>query len=405
MKFLHTSDWHLGRTLYGKRRLEDFTAFLTWLKNCIDEENITLLLIAGDVFDTTTPSNSAQKLYYQFLCDVAQSKCEHIVIIGGNHDSPSFLNAPKQLLSAINVHVIGAASDNIDDEIIIATKDGMPQALVCAVPYLRDKDIRKIEAGESAETKQKKLVAGIENHYQEVRVKALEKRDALHPSLPIIGMGHLFTTGGKVQEDDGVRDLYVGNLAKIHASTIAEDFHYLALGHLHVPQRVDGKETIRYCGSPIPMGFGEAQQTKKIIIGEFNTSGELSLTDKDIPSFQKLAQISGSLEEILTAISNYALQEISLWLEVRYTGKTAIHDLRAKIEDACIGTQIEVLRIHNTFIRHHVLQSLESEEKLDDLSPKEVFTRCLVSHEKDDAEELLHNFSEILTSVLEKDHE
>lgn len=405
MKFLHTSDWHLGRTLYGKRRLEDFTAFLDWLKNCINEEDIDLLLIAGDIFDTTTPSNSAQKLYYQFLCDVAQSSCEHIVIIGGNHDSPSFLNAPQQLLSAINVHVVGSASENVDDEIVVATKDGIPQALICAVPYLRDKDVRKMEAGESAETKQKNLVAGIENHYQEVRTRALEKRDTLQAPLPIIGMGHLFTTGGKVQEDDGVRDLYVGNLATIHASKIAESFDYLALGHLHIPQRVDGNETIRYCGSPIPMGFGEAKQTKKIIIGEFNKSGELTLTDKDIPSFQKLAQVSGNLEEILAALHEYAQLETSLWLEVRYTGKTAIHDLRAKIEEACAGTQIDVLRIQNTFVRHHVLQRLESEEKLDDLSPKEVFSRCLLSHEKDDAEELLHNFSEILTSVLEKDHE
>lgn len=405
MKFLHTSDWHLGRTLYGKRRLDDFSAFLDWLKNCIAEEDIDLLLIAGDIFDTTTPSNSAQKLYYQFLCDIAQSCCEHIVIIGGNHDSPSFLNAPQQLLSAINVHVIGAATDNVGDEIIVATKDGVPKALVCAVPYLRDKDVRKMEAGESAKTKQKNLVAGIEAHYQAVRDKALEKRQALQVELPIIGMGHLFTTGGKVQEDDGVRDLYVGNLATIHASKIAENFDYLALGHLHIPQRVDGNETIRYCGSPIPMGFGEAKQRKKVIIGQFNDRCELHLEDKEIPVFQKLAQVSGGLEEILATIEDYAKQGGSIWLEVRYTGKTAIHDLRAKIEEACSGTEVEVLRIQNTFVRHHLLQRLESEEKLDDLSPKEVFHRCLMSHDKEEAEELLSHFSEILTSVLEKDHQ
>jgi exonuclease SbcD len=98
MKILHTSDWHLGRTLYGKKRYKEFAAFLDWLAQTIEEEKVDALLVAGDVFDISTPNNRAQELYYRFLCTVANSCCRHVVVIAGNHDSPSFLDAPKALL-------------------------------------------------------------------------------------------------------------------------------------------------------------------------------------------------------------------------------------------------------------------------------------------------------------------
>jgi DNA repair protein SbcD/Mre11 len=100
MKLLHTSDWHIGRTLFGRKRYDEFEAFLTWLAETIQHKEIDALLVAGDVFDTSAPSNRAQELYYRFLCRVAASSCRHVVVVAGNHDSPSFLNAPKELLPA-----------------------------------------------------------------------------------------------------------------------------------------------------------------------------------------------------------------------------------------------------------------------------------------------------------------
>lgn len=111
MRILHTADWHLGRALYQKKHYAEFEAFLDWLADPITEHAVDVLLIAGDVFDASTPSNRAQSLYYQFFNKVAQGSCRHIVIIGGNHDSPSFLNAPKALLQALDVHVVGAMPD------------------------------------------------------------------------------------------------------------------------------------------------------------------------------------------------------------------------------------------------------------------------------------------------------
>ena len=134
MKILHTSDWHLGRSLYGRKRYEEFSAFLNWLAQTIEDEDVDVLLVAGDVFDTSTPSNRAQELYYRFLCRVSRSCCRHVVVIAGNHDSPSFLNAPKELLRILNVHVVGSMTEALDDEVIALCKDNKPEAIICAVP-------------------------------------------------------------------------------------------------------------------------------------------------------------------------------------------------------------------------------------------------------------------------------
>ena len=143
MKILHTSDWHIGRTLYGRRRYEEFEAFLAWLLATIEREQVAVLLVAGDVFDSSTPGIRAQELYYRFLCRVADSCCRHVVAIAGNHDSPSFLEAPRELLRALDVHVVGVSGDNpMDEVLVLRNQQNNPELIVCAVPYLRDRDIR-----------------------------------------------------------------------------------------------------------------------------------------------------------------------------------------------------------------------------------------------------------------------
>ena len=180
MRVLHTSDWHIGRTLYGRQRYEEFEAFLDWLAVLVEEENIDVLLVAGDVFDNSTPGNHAQELYYRFLCRVAASSNRHVVVTAGNHDSPSFLNAPRELLKFLNVHVVGCASDPPADELIVINgPDREPRLIVCAIPYLRDREIRTAEAGESVEDKERKIIEGIRAHYRRVCEAAKEKRALL----------------------------------------------------------------------------------------------------------------------------------------------------------------------------------------------------------------------------------
>ncbi|WP_299188563.1 exonuclease SbcCD subunit D C-terminal domain-containing protein [uncultured Psychrobacter sp.] len=274
LNILHTSDWHLGRRLYGRMRYDEFEAFLNWLQDAISTQQVDVLIVAGDIFDTMTPSNRAQALYYEFLSRVSRSCCQHIVIVAGNHDSPTFLDAPSNVLKFLNVHVIGTACEDLNDEVLVLDDtDDTPHCIIAAVPYLRDRDVRSSSAGESADSKDANVIKGIRAHYDEVasiaKAKQTELAEANQRHIPIIATGHLFAAGGTTTEDDGVRELYVGSLGKVSADMFDESFDYVALGHLHVPQRVGGRETIRYSGSPIAMGFGEARQQKQVLLIQF----------------------------------------------------------------------------------------------------------------------------------------
>lgn len=288
LTILHTSDWHLGRRLYGRMRYEEFEAFLSWLEETISAQKVDVLIVAGDIFDTMTPSNRAQALYFEFLGRVSKSCCQHVVIVAGNHDSPTFLDAPSQVLKFLNVHVIGTACDDLTDEVLVLNDaDGTPHCIVAAVPYLRDRDVRSSSAGESADSKDANVIKGIRAHYDEVAsiAKAQQAKlvEANQRHIPIIATGHLFAAGGTTTDDDGVRELYVGSLGKISADMFDECFDYVALGHLHVPQRVGGRESIRYSGSPIAMGFGEARQQKQVLLVKFGEASK-QVTDETSPS-------------------------------------------------------------------------------------------------------------------------
>jgi exonuclease SbcD len=405
LKVLHTSDWHIGRTLYGKKRYEEFEAFLHWLVEIIQQNKIDVLLVAGDIFDTTAPSNRAQELYYQFLCQVAKSCCHHVVIIAGNHDSPSFLNAPKELLKALDVHVIGSASEALEDELLVLRNtQNIPELIVCAVPYLRDRDIRIVEAGETIEDKERKLINGIREHYAEVAVLAEQKCIELGVDIPIIGMGHLFTAGGQTVDGDGVRELYVGSLAHVTAAIFPSCFNYLALGHLHVPQKVSNSETIRYSGSPLPMGFGESKQQKSMCQVELQgTAASVQLID--VPVFQRLERIKGDWEAISSRIIELSAISLSIWLEVIYEGDEIISDLKERLESAMIGTELEVLQMRNNRIFERVLGQIHEDEMLEDLNENDVFERFLAIHKvpTDKQIELLQTYRETLLSLCEED--
>ena len=409
MRLLHTSDWHLGRSLYGRKRYEEFDEFLQWLNTTIADEHIDVLLVAGDVFDTSTPSNRAQELYYRFLCRVSGSCCRNIVIIAGNHDSPSFLNAPKELLKALNVFVVGAITEDPDDEVIVLNDEkNQPQAIVCAVPYLRDKDIRTVEAGETLEDKNAKLVDGIKQHYEIVsgiaEKEKAEIQSAGGSSLPIIAMGHLFTAGGQTVDGDGVRELYVGSLAHVGKETFPSAIDYLALGHLHVSQTVGGAEHIRYCGSPIPMGFGEAKQQKKVVVVDFDESLP-SISDLPIPCFQRLERIVGALDDIHDRIEQLKRDESTAWLEIEYTGSDVISNLREIIDESLEGSEMEIRRIKNKRILDRVMNAIQEDETLDDLDVNDVFERCMESFEipAENRAELIGSYNEVLKSLYEED--
>jgi exonuclease SbcD len=380
MKILHTSDWHIGRALYGRKRYEEFERFLDWLIGCIEAEGVEALLVAGDVFDNGTPSNRALELYYRFLCRVAGAGCRHVVVTAGNHDSPSLLNAPREVLRFLNVHVVGSMAEAAEDELVLLNDaDGKPELIVCAVPYLRDRDIRRAEAGETFEDKGHKLVEGIRDHYLQVGDAAVAKRIELGGNLPIVAMGHLFTSGGQTVEGDGVRELYVGTLGQVRADIFPDCFDYLALGHLHLAQRVSGSDVRRYSGAPIPMSFGEAGQ-RKIVVAVNVVADCVTIKEIAVPCFQSLATVRGDWKCISERIAEMKKDAASVWLEVVYEGDEVIGDLQERLRELIDGTSLEILRAKNLRLVERTLSRMATEETLDDLTVDDVFARCLSSH-------------------------
>jgi exonuclease SbcD len=404
MKILHTSDWHLGRSLYGRKRYAEFAGFLQWLSDHMKRVRIDALLVSGDIFDTSTPSNRAQELYYRFLCRVAEASCRHVVIIGGNHDSPSFLNAPKALLRALNVHVVGSMTRSPEEEVIVLhDQRDRPEAIVCAVPYLRDKEIRTVEAGETPEDKTRKLIDALGSHYAHVCRIAAQRRKEVG-DIPLIAMGHLFAAGGKTIQGDGVRDLYVGSLARVGADCFPDSVDYVALGHLHLPQQVGRFQHIRYSGAPIPMGYGEAKQQKQVIQVDFSTR-PLLIEPVHVPCFQPLLRISGSLEEIRRKIEELKRKGSNAWLEIVYTGSEVKGSLRSLMDASIEGTSLEIRRIENKRLVDRVLGGQKVNETLDDLDLQDVFARCLDAHEVPMAErsQMVEAYTEIIRTLHEED--
>ncbi len=213
IKILHTSDWHIGRKLHERDRYDEMQKFFSWLELELERENINALIISGDIFDNTTPSNQAREIYYSFLARVAKSSCRHVIIIAGNHDSANFLEAPAKTLELLDIHVIGQITDNIDDEIIkLEDSNGNPELIVCAVPFLRDRDVRTANSENNLDSRQQDLINGIHAHYQKVFERSAEIRG--DSKIPVVATGHLFIEEAKAEGEEH-RELYLGTIIKI----------------------------------------------------------------------------------------------------------------------------------------------------------------------------------------------
>lgn len=410
MKILHTSDWHFGSTLYGRKRYDESEQFLHWLVETIKNHSIETLLVAGDIFDTSTPSNTAQELYYRFLNEVSKTTCRHVIVTGGNHDSPSFLDAPKALLKAFNIYVVGSVAEREEAAVLVLNDaDNNPEVIVCAIPFLRDRDVRQSSEGESYRDKENRLVEGIISHYQKVYEEACKQRNELGKSLPIIGMGHLFIAGSSIYkrsgETNGERDLYVGSLGQVPADRLPP-FDYFALGHLHIPQKVAGSETIRYSGSPMAMNFDEIHQQKSVVIVDIHDQ-HMHIRTVPVPAFRHFEQIKGDWDSIEASLRRLKEESFAGWVEVIYEGQEAIGNLRERVYKLVENTSIEVLKIQNAMLFNAVMKQYEKEVELQDLNPADVFDQCLTDHGLPDDQKVVLKglFSEVCRQMSEADNQ
>ncbi len=395
-------------TLCGRRRDTETAAFLDWLTHIIETESVDVLLVTGDIFDNGSPSATSQKLYYQFLTAAAAAGCRHIIITAGNHDSPAFLEAPREILEALNIHIVGkAGAGNPGGTYLLEGSNGEPACIVAAVPYLRDRDIRQSAPGSSIDQKALQVRKGVQSLYQEAWGAACAMQPDGSPDVPVIITGHLFAAGGRTSEGDGVRDQVVGFIERVGADVFPDEAAYVALGHLHVPQKVAGINTIRYSGSPLPVGFGEAEQQKEVIIITIAPGMPVDIRSVPVPQFRRLTTIRGDLPTIAHKINELKDEGNPVWAEVIYDGAAIPGDLMGKVTAMIEGTGIEVLRVKDARLVAQALLAYESCEELEELMVDEVFRRRMETSDipPEQRERLTSAFQEILSELDSEDEE
>jgi len=413
MRIIHTSDWHLGQHFMGKSREAEHRAFLDWLLSFITQSRADALVVAGDIFDTGTPPSYARAMYNDFIVSLQKTGCHRTVILGGNHDSPATLNEAKELLACLNTIVIGNISTLPEDHVLVLNKaDNSPGAIFCGIPFIRPRDLVFSMAEESGQDKKQALADAISQYYEQIFQAALGIQDKLdirdqhgrEQPLPIIATGHLTVVGGRTSES--VRDIYIGSLDAFPAKNFP-GADYIALGHLHQGQQVKGADHIRYSGSPIPLSFDEARRNKQVLQVDFENGALQKIESVTIPCFRTLTSIKGDLKEIekqINALENI-VRDKTLWLEVEVAADDYLMDLQTRVQAMIEDKPIELLRIRRKRKPYESGLTTESKEKLEELTPMEVFLRRLAMEEIDDREkdQLLNLFKEITSQVDQVD--
>lgn len=394
MKILHTSDWHLGASFNDRKRYDEFEKTLNWLIETIKEKEISAVIIAGDVFDSTLPSNKAQELYYNFLCDASAARVKYIVVTAGNHDSPSFLDAPKALLKRLNVIVSGRPSEQPEDAVIPLEEAGKIKAVICSVPYLRNGDIRSFESGESLQESETKKYQGIMEYYRRLVDLAKER----YPEAGIIATGHLFATGGKTASGQ-----IAGTLSDIAVNDLPQEIDYLALGHLHLPQTIGGKENYRYSGSLLNMNFGSTEIKREVLI--LDTENLKQIPERvEVPEYQKICTVSGTMDEIKKELESLKKEKTSYWIRVINKGSYE-PALREKLAEICKDSPLDIISYQNAEINPEMTNRYSEKNAEFKFTPENVFTDLLAGSaiEEEKQEQLKKLFTAILSEVKEFD--
>jgi exonuclease SbcD len=398
MRIIHTADWHLGQFFYSKSRAAEHQAFLEWLLDQITQHQVDALIIAGDLFDTGSPPSYAREMFNRFVVALQPTQCQ-LIVLAGNHDSVATLNESRELLACLNTRVITSATPQGEQQVLtLHQRDGTPGALLCAIPYLRPRDILRSQAGQSGREKQISLLEAIEQHYQQCYAAALAER--ADRALPIIATGHLTTVG--VTKSDSVRDIYIGTLDAFPAQAFpAAD--YIALGHIHRAQRIADSEHIRYSGSPIPLSFDELGRDKSVFLLEFGAQLD-SVTALPIPLFQPMQMLKGSMAEIEQQLSEFSEgdREQPVWLDIEITTQEYLSDLQRRVEQLTEALPVEVLLVRRSREQRQRSLARMDNETLSELKVEEVFARRLAQEDQldaDQAEQLTQLFRTTLAAL------
>lgn len=374
--------------MYGQERVEEHGLFLRWLLDLIRTERVEGLIIAGDIFDSASPPQSALRQYYDFLRELIALQCPAL-IIGGNHDSGQVLNAPRDLLRALgHIHVHGIAAEDNREALIPWPDTQAPEVLLCACPYLRDGDLRRSGAAETQSDVREKLKAGLIQHYADLLEASKGYREA---GVPTIATGHLTLNG--TSSGEGEREIHLGAGGLVTGQDLGashldfQGFDYIALGHIHRAQVLHNKEHVRYSGSPVPLSFSEAEDVKEVVLLETRradphrgTPSSVTAQSIAVPNWRRLVRWEGTLDEVCAAIQAFesnADQTLDPWADLKIQSDLAPQIIDAKLLEALKGKNLRVLRMRKieTVQRNTEPAFAESRADLHELNPRDVFAQ------------------------------
>ena len=385
LRVLHTSDWHLGKEFHGFSRDREHDHFLRWLEDILVAEEIDVLIVAGDIFDSQNPPVSAQRQLYLFN-QRARQKLPNLetIIIGGHHDPIGRLEAPRPLLDAFGVHVVGALPHDADrkiafDNLIIPLhdRDGKIAALCAAVPFLRLPDLPpKPDDATNAGS----ISSGVRQIYAEVLAQAALD---LPKEVPLITTGHCHLTGCAVSELSE-RRLMTGGEEALPIDIFPENLAYVALGHLHKAQKVGGRETVRYSGSPLPLSVSEREYVHQVLVIELE-GGQTSVRSVNVPRLVDVLRIprsgAATREQVLAAIRaidapSTPERDLHPYLHVVVSMDGPEPNLRRDVEAALVGKGVRLASIEVVTNAPDKSESIPIAVDLDTLKPEDVFSRC-----------------------------
>ncbi len=393
-RVIHTADWHLGARLVEQERAEEHARFLDWLLVQIKSRAVQLLLVAGDIFDQANPPQSALAQYYGFFTRLARETECQAVVIGGNHDSASLLDAPRGPLAALGTKVIGAAPQDPVECVI-----EFPGLVVAAVPFLRERDVRTATAGQNHTEIAAAIRAGITGYYRRV----LEAAKAVASGRPLVAMGHLTTVTASLSGTE--RDIHIGNLGAVEAACF-DGFDYVALGHIHRPQTVGGHTARRYSGSPVPLSFDEADRRREIVLLEMpdRTGDAVGIEILEVPAERRLIRIKCAANEVASQLFPSDLFQLTPWVEWTITDGCGHPQAEALARELTESGGARLLKLVCPRPASTAVEPFAGRE-LRDLQPTEVFLELLRrrGHEPESAEgrQLAGTFAELLSRMAE----
>lgn len=322
MRILHTGDWHFGRTLEGRSRMEEQEAFMDELVRIVRDQQIDLVLVAGDIYDSVNPPAAAEQLFYEGIARLADGGARHVAVIAGNHDHPDRLAASAPLAAKQSITLVGLPVPDIQTVGIARTGE---LAKLVMLPYPSESRLKEMLSFEAEEE-------ALRSKYSE-RVGALIRRQAASfaPDTVNLIMSHVYVLGG--QETESERPIQVGGAYTVDTAALTVGAQYVALGHLHRPQNVKAASLIRYCGSPMAYSFSEAGQAKSVTV--------LDLAPGQAAEPQEIYLISG--RPLVGWKAKQGIGQVYEWLdEGRDAG--AWIDLEITMTEAMSMEQIQSLR-------------------------------------------------------------